>query len=182
MDGQRDSGGDGGGEGRQRRVAAVLANAELRLVWARLVTGAGEDAAFEGLGASARRRARASLVGAGLAVEHAARGLAASAAPFERLLAERPVRRTTGPERFLRADGRIDRYPAQAAERGALLRLVADAAFDEDEELDERAVNERLERFADDVATLRRYLVDAGLLERTRSGTSYARVEELHDP
>jgi len=37
-------------------------------------------------------------------------------------------------------------------------------------------VNLRLLRYSDDVAVLRRYLVDFELLERTADGTSYRRV------
>ena len=42
--------------------------------------------------------------------------------------------------------------------------------------LDERETNARLEPFTSDVAALRRHLVDAELLERTRSGSEYALV------
>lgn len=52
---------------------------------------------------------------------------------------------------------------------------VVERAFGAEEVLDESDTNERLARFTGDVAALRRYLVDAGLLERTRSGSEYAR-------
>ena len=44
------------------------------------------------------------------------------------------------------------------------------------ETLDERELTERLGRFADDPVTLRRYLVDAGLLARTPTGSAYTRA------
>ena len=44
----------------------------------------------------------------------------------------------------------------------------------DDERLTEREINERLAAIVDDVAAIRRYLVDEGLIERTRSGTEYA--------
>ncbi|MFT3798944.1 DUF2087 domain-containing protein [Microbacterium sp.] len=82
----------------------------------------------------------------------------------------------TGPERFLDRDGRIDRYPSGAGDRRTLLAWIAARAFAPDDVLTEAEVGERLERYAPggDVAVLRRYLVDHGLLERTRSGSQYA--------
>ena len=38
----------------------------------------------------------------------------------------------------------------------------------------ERVITERLAAYADDSASLRRYLVDAGLVERTSTGSEYA--------
>lgn len=80
------------------------------------------------------------------------------------------------PTRFLGADGRIDRYPATASQRRTLLAWVTARAIAPDEVLTEAAVNERLAPFSDDVAALRRHLVDGGFIERTRSGSEYARV------
>ncbi len=81
--------------------------------------------------------------------------------------------------RFLRrGDGAIDRYPRRDADRALLLRWIADRAFPHGEEgdLTEAQTNDRLYRYADDVAVLRRYLVDAELLERFPDGTGYRRV------
>lgn len=93
---------------------------------------------------------------------------------------ERPVppRRETGPERFLTREGQIDRYPMRGSERRALLEWVADRALPFGEVWTEPEVNDLLAPYAPagDVAVLRRYLVDADLLERTRSGSEYARV------
>ncbi|PZU46223.1 MAG: hypothetical protein DI566_08750 [Microbacterium sp.] len=84
--------------------------------------------------------------------------------------------RPAGNERFLDREGRIDRYPANARDRAELLAWVAARAFEPDDVLTEPEVNERLLPYAPggDVAVLRRYLVDHGLLLRTRSGSSYA--------
>lgn len=89
-----------------------------------------------------------------------------------------PRPRAVGPERFLTADGRIDRYPVRDAERREVLRWVADRALPPGVIWTENEINELLAPFAPagDVAVLRRYLVDAELLERTRSGSQYARV------
>lgn len=92
------------------------------------------------------------------------------------VLAEDAAPRPVGPQRFLDGDGRIDRYPQRAGERGELLAWVAARAVQPGEVLAEAEVNERLAEFTDDVAVLRRHLVDHGLLERTRSGSEYARV------
>lgn len=80
--------------------------------------------------------------------------------------------------RFLDASGHIDRYPASTGERRDLLTWVAERAIGADEVLAEAEVNERLAPYAprDDVAALRRHLIDHALLSRTASGSQYARV------
>ena len=80
--------------------------------------------------------------------------------------------------RFLDREGRIDRYPQQASERRRLLEWVAERALPSERPLSETEVNELVAPFAPDgdVAVLRRYLVDHGLVERTRSGSEYART------
>lgn len=81
--------------------------------------------------------------------------------------------------RFLvRGEDTIDRYPRRPADRRMLLQWIADRAFPVGEggDLTESQVNERLYRYSDDVAVLRRYLVDAELLERFPDGTGYRRV------
>jgi hypothetical protein len=157
-----------------RRVVAALANPDVRLTWARLVAGMSETDATAGLSPARRRRVLESLRGAGLIDEASV----PRSSVFAELLAAAPVApQPTGPERFLRG-GRIAQYPASQTERGELLALVAERAFRSGEVLDEREVNERLASFHDDVAVLRRYLVDFGLLVRTRSGSSYALAED----
>jgi hypothetical protein len=82
----------------------------------------------------------------------------------------------TGVARFLDREGRIERYPIAGAERRMLLQWVIDRALPTDAVVDEAEVNTRLAPFTDDVALLRRQLVDHELLERTASGSHYARV------
>lgn len=93
--------------------------------------------------------------------------------------APRPRRDADDITRFLDAAGRIDRYPLRAEDRRALLAWVTARALPADTLLDEARVNALLEPFAPggDVAVLRRYLVDHELVERTRSGSEYLRVE-----
>ena len=49
------------------------------------------------------------------------------------------------------------------------------------ETVTERELTDRLARFGDDPVTLRRYLVDAGILLRPRSGSEYTRAEAPAD-
>lgn len=76
--------------------------------------------------------------------------------------------------RHLGPDGRLISMPAKASRRRLVLGHIADD-LPVGVELDEFAVNQALRRYDDDVATLRRYLVDAGLLSRPRPG-SYVRL------
>jgi hypothetical protein len=74
---------------------------------------------------------------------------------------------------FVDSEGRIRELPARAAKRDVVLEYVAER-FDADREYAEREVNNLLFELYDDYVTLRRYLVDAGLLKR-RAGV-YSRV------
>lgn len=99
---------------------------------------------------------------------------------FRDLLGQQPRRQAqTGLDRFMRL-GRIERYPANKAERRELLAWIVSQAIKPGETLTERQVNERLLSYTDDVVLLRRYLVDFGLLSRTPSGSSYSLPEEEH--
>lgn len=169
-----------------RSLIATLANDTARTVYAEFVT-AGTSATLTGLSPSRRRRVRDALTGAGLLEVDpgadqgggpASDGVALRVAPgvFAAALAASPGRpRPQGLERFLDADGRILVYPSDRRERAELLALVASRAVRPGEVLAEPEVNARLEAFTDDVAVLRRYLVDHGELARTRSGSEYAR-------
>lgn len=155
---------------RWRGVLAALTNPDLRAVLAESMTAAPLTDARRG-------RAIARLVELGLVRESASGVVEFDETAVRRILTESPPPKPSGPRRFLTADGRIDRYPAQQSDRDELLRWIADRAFRAGEVLTEKQTNERLEPFTGDVAVLRRYLVDAALLERTRSGSEYARVD-----
>jgi hypothetical protein len=71
--------------------------------------------------------------------------------------------------RHIRPDGRLVSMPAKPSRRLIVLRRIA-ADLPVDQDLDEFAVNQALRHFDDDVAMLRRYLVDAGLLLRPAPG------------
>jgi DNA-binding HxlR family transcriptional regulator len=74
---------------------------------------------------------------------------------------------------FLR-DGRLVSIPAQERKREAILRYLMAHCFGEDRPYQEREVNDRLGKYHEDVAALRRYLVGAGLM--TRAGGEYRRA------
>jgi len=66
---------------------------------------------------------------------------------------------------FLGGDGRLDLLPARYGKRRLVLEYVA-TRFEPRREYGEREVNAVLDEVHDDYVTLRRYLVDEGLLER----------------
>ncbi len=66
---------------------------------------------------------------------------------------------------FFGEDGRITVMPARRNRRLALLDHLAQL-FEPGQDFDETEVNRRLRGLHDDVAMLRRYLVDEGFLDR----------------
>lgn len=150
-----------------RRMLAALANADARAAFARVTLGLPPEAGAR------EARALAALAAAGLVADVdgvrvvSEEGIRAALAAGSRA-------RPTGVERFLSADGRIDRYPSGQSDREELLRWVAARVLSAGEVVGEREVTDRLARFSGDPAALRRHLVDSGLLERTRSGSEYA--------
>lgn len=161
-----------------RRVMAALANHDTRTAYAHIVLGAKLPEEISGLNDQRRNRAIAALLESGLVERNAASELAAPEAIFRDLLTQQPRRQAqTGLARFMRL-GRIERYPANMAERRELLAWIVSEAVEPGERLTEKRVNERLLSYTDDVVMLRRYMIDFGLLERTASGSSYSRPEE----
>lgn len=155
-----------------RRVMAALANRDVRIAYAQIVLG---EEVLADAKEQRRHRAITVLLEAGLVERTGSDDYQASETIFRDLLSQQPKRQPkTGVDRFLRL-GRIDRYPASAADRRELLAWIVGEAIQPGEDLTERQVNERLLSYTDDVVLLRRYLVDFGLLERTASGSSYSR-------
>lgn len=153
-----------------RRMLAALANADTRAAFARVTLGLPPEAGA--------REARA-LVAAAL-VSESGGATVVSEQGIRAALAAGGRARPTGVQRFLDAEGRIDRYPSGQADRDELLRWVAEHVLTAGEVVGEREVTDRLARFSGDPAALRRHLVDAGILERTRSGSEYALVADAH--
>jgi len=83
---------------------------------------------------------------------------------------DRPgLRRLTDREKVVRAflrDGRLVSIPAKPSKRDLLLPVILDRCFPEDRGYEEKEVNMRLALLHPDVAALRRYLVDGGLMTR----------------
>ena len=74
---------------------------------------------------------------------------------------------------FIR-DDRLVSIPAREKKRRVILRYLVDSCFAEDRGYPEREVNQRLALFHSDVAALRRYLIEAGLM--TRQAGEYRRA------
>ena len=90
------------------------------------------------------------------------------------------LRRLTDEERVIRAfvkDGRLVSIPAKPRKRELLLPYLLDVAFPDDRDYEEREVNQRLALLHRDVAALRRYLVDGGLM--TRDAGIYRRTTPM---
>ncbi|MCA0294954.1 MAG: DUF2087 domain-containing protein [Actinobacteria bacterium] len=153
-----------------RAVLALLANADTRAVFAEVVAAdvpAGE----------ARERALRKLLAAGLLETGPDGRPVVAEGRLRATLTQSAPPPVVGAERFLSRAGRILDYPARRADREELLALVLARSVQAGEELNEKELGARLGRHTDDVATLRRYLVDAGLLRRSPDGRSYRLAE-----
>jgi hypothetical protein len=90
------------------------------------------------------------------------------------------LRRLTEREKVVRAflrDGRLVSIPAKPRKRDLLLPVILDRCFPDDRAYEEKEVNMRLALLHPDVAALRRYLVDGGLM--TRAAGIYRRARPL---
>lgn len=158
-----------------RALVATLADDRRRTVYARLVLGEPVDTELSSLSPGAARRVIKALTASGL-VRRDGDVLSADPNIFARALEAAPApERPTGTDRFFEG-GRLAVYPAREADRRAVLLRIVDHLAAPDDRLDERTVNDRLAAVTDDVAAMRRYLVDAGLLTRTADGRTYARA------
>jgi hypothetical protein len=70
--------------------------------------------------------------------------------------------------------GRLTSIPAHDRKRMVVIRYLRDRCFGEDRPYPEKEVNQRLALYHPDVASLRRYMVDAGLM--TREAGEYRRA------
>ena len=149
-----------------RTVVAMLANPDTRRALARVIVES-EDAPST----LQAQRGLARLTEAGLVTNGRV-----DASALRALLAENARPQRVGPARFLTPSGRLIAMPSRPGDRLELLRLIAARVLQPGEVVTERQLGDRLAAFDDDVATLRRLLVEAGLLERTPTGTEYALV------
>ena len=72
-------------------------------------------------------------------------------------------------QRYLNADGSLRQMPAKRAPRLVVLKHIA-RRIPVDQDLSEAAINDALRPVSPDVAMLRRYMVDEGLLHRWPPG------------
>ena len=79
---------------------------------------------------------------------------------------------------FTQPDGRLKAFPSQRKKFEAILRYVL-REFEPGVRYPEKQVNQMLSRYHEDTATLRRELVEYGLLEREGGGGEYWRKEGL---
>lgn len=160
-------------------LVGLLADDDRRAAFAAVTLGAvGLDdvVRLSGLPAERAGKALARLVDGGLVVAGDDGSLAVIGSAFQRAARDAlarprsdehagqptPLRKLL--DAFVR-DGRIMSMPAAQGKRHALLEWVAQD-FEPGVRYVERRVNAMLERRFDDVAALRRYLVDDGLLDR----------------
>ena len=152
-----------------RQVAATLDDPVRRQVYASVVLGLPIDVPAKKLD-----KALAALVAAGLITADGEK-FVVTADAFGALLAASPSVTRTGVDRFVR-DGRIIQYPVRADDRLEVLTWARDRALPDASELSERELGSRLAELTSDVAALRRYLVDAGLVVRDVDGRRYWRA------
>ena len=89
-------------------------------------------------------------------------------------------RRLTEREKVVRSflrDDRLVSIPAKPRKRDLLLPVILDRCFPGDRDYEEKEVNMRLALLHPDVAALRRYLVDGGLM--TREAGIYRRTKPM---
>lgn len=157
-----------------RGVIAALANPECGRVLGLLLAELDASEYLASLPLKRRERVVRVLSDAGL-LDRSSDALRLRAECFAELLAAVPVERPTGIDRFV-VNGRLEQYPAGVDDRMAVLQYLIDRAMPEPAELvDERTITERLEVLTDDPVTVRRYMVDAGFLDREPDGSSYRR-------
>ncbi|HEY4225872.1 MAG TPA: DUF2087 domain-containing protein [Pseudolysinimonas sp.] len=149
-----------------RAVLAALVDPRLRRTLAELIVE--DDPA---LSASERREARRILMQSGLltpAQQLNERGI--------RSMLKKEPAEEEGVDRWLRADGSVRRWPVSPEDRLELLTWIALRLMGSEEVLAEKPLTQRLVTFTSDPNTLRRALVDAGLLTRNADGSDYRRT------
>ncbi|MBD5784930.1 DUF2087 domain-containing protein [Cellulosimicrobium terreum] len=105
----------------------------------------------------------------------AAGSLRAAPERFAALLVTDAAPRETGPERFL-TDGRLVRSPKRLRDRQLVVRYLAAQVLPLEEPVTELTLTRRLAERTTDPVALRRDMVDAGLVHRTRDGAEYWRT------
>ncbi|WP_125609878.1 DUF2087 domain-containing protein [Specibacter cremeus] len=149
-------------------VVAALANDRLRRVYAARVLGTQEASDKPATEQEIRR-----LVAVGLLT---AEGTVADGA-FAALLAANATPRPEGVDKYF-SQGMLVQLPASPGSRAEVLKHLARRLIPAETMLTEVEINRLLATVTGDVPTLRRALVDHGLLERTPDGSSYVRPSD----
>lgn len=158
-----------------KSIVAVLANAQLRLLYATIVVDAdkGEPVTVRGLNSKRRRHAR-TLESTGLIASDDGI-LTPTSKDLDGLLESESAPDRADPSRFL-IKGRLEAMPRRFHDRVAVLTLIAEHTLDAGEVVSEKEFTKRLAALANDPVNLRRDLVDFQLVTRTPDGAEYRRI------
>ncbi len=75
-------------------------------------------------------------------------------------------------------NGKLESIPSKASKREVILEYIAKTYFEKDRVYSETDVNSILRGFYEDNCTLRRDLVDAGYLSRTKNASEYVKTDK----
>ena len=155
-----------------RWVVAVLADEERLRLFARIVIDCPSVAV---LGADDRRRLTP-LVECGVVERDDDGRLRGAPGRFAQLLRANAKAAPAGPQRFF-TGGMLAHLPRRVQDRDEVLRYLASQTLDLLEPVTERTLTRRLRERVTDPVAVRRAMVDAGLVTRTRDGAEYWRTE-----
>jgi hypothetical protein len=155
-----------------RRVVAALADEGRLRLFAHIVINGPAAAALS----SDERRRLAPLVQCGVVVQDDDGALRAVPGRFGELLRADAPRPVTGPQRFF-AGGVLQHLPRRTQDRDEVLRYLASQTLELLEPVTEITLTRRLREHVADPAAIRRAMVDAGLVTRTRDGAEYWRTQ-----
>lgn len=115
-------------------------------------------------------RALVNLERAGLIVDNDGAWLPTDV--FRELLDRDATETPKGIDRFLER-GRVAQWPSRAVDKDELIRWIMDRCLTDGESLGEKTLSERLRKFSDDPALIRRHCVDRDYIRRTPDGSQY---------
>lgn len=160
-------------------VLSALANPLCRDLWARIVL---EE--FSAPATRKQEKALERLVQAGLVVcdpsdvrDHDGHPVWRDAGVFQELLRQQSVPASGIEARYIR-NGSVDHWPSKEEDKLELVRWILDRALEHGEQVPEQELNQRIRRWCQDPALVRRYGVDGGLLRRDPLTQVYARAAE----
>lgn len=162
--------------GAARQIHAALANPQTRELWAQVILGQAPDAPNARQRRGLEQLEQAGLIRWDVAEDSGEDGVVrpVPTGVFKELLAAGREPAAIGYERFLEK-GRVVRWPSKAADKHGLILWIMGQCLEAGEKLGEKELNQRIQRFTDDPALVRRYCVDLGEVNRTPDGAAYAR-------